>query len=161
MKAIIGVINVLLFYYSCMQNRHLIIKSIQDLQLGPTLFAAALFSPLIIRAPFLELLFSSVCDVQCSEHIFKTNVVSLSILQDEMKRHSLEWFSMKAVLLVPTLFGDSECSKQLCQFSCHHHTRLSRCLHKEMVCNVGPRMHFYAVFIFPHPSTQSFPPFIK
>lgn len=89
MKAIIGVINVLLFYYSCMQNRHLIIKSIQDLQLGPTLCAAAPFS-LIMCAPFLELLFSSVCNVQCSEHIFKTNVVSLSILQDEMKRHSIE-----------------------------------------------------------------------
>lgn len=49
-KAIIGVINVLLFYSQFMQSSHLIIKSIQDLQLE--LVLQLLFSFPIMHVPF-------------------------------------------------------------------------------------------------------------
>lgn len=72
-----------------MQNRHLIIKSIQDLQLGPTLFTAALFSPLIMCVPFFVAVVFQCVWCSLLRRIFKTNVVSLSILLDKMKKHCI------------------------------------------------------------------------
>lgn len=102
-KVIIGVINVLLFYSQFMQSSHLIIKSIQDLQLEPV--PQLLFSFPTMHGPFFG---TVVCRCMwCTilrMHLQNECGFSFS-LQGQNGKTLYKLFRIKVVLLVLAYLG--------------------------------------------------------